>query len=102
MLDSVIISVSQENLNCDDILTYLYKSRIVGNITPNKSILSTPSGFQIENGCRILLNKISRDDLENRIWKPLSQQHDLKCAHLYIPGKFSDCIHNYFRQKKCE
>jgi hypothetical protein len=102
MLNSSVISVSQTDLNCDDIITYLYKTKIKCNVTPNKSIIKTSRGFKIENGCRIILNPISRQDLEYKIWKPLSQQHNLKCAHLNIPGEFSDCIHNFFRHKQCK
>ena len=94
---SVTLSVSNENLNCETILKYLKQNNIMASITKNKSI--TPDG--IENGCNILLPYVNKKSLKNDIWYPLQKQHNLKCAHLNVPGTYSGCIYDFIMNTNC-
>ena len=100
--NSVVLSISNKGLNCQEIVQHLKSQGIAGCVTSNKSVIKTQQGMKVEDGCRIIFNEIDRNQLENDIWKPIAEKHKLKCAHLIIPSKFSDCIHNYFNQKKCQ
>ena len=99
--DSCVLSISQKNLNCNDIVKYFCKERIMANITKNDTILCDNNNCWPENGCRIIINQITRGQLRDKIWIPLQKKYDLKCAHLNNPNKYQGCIHNFFSEKKC-
>ena len=54
----------------------------------------------IEKGCRILFNRISKDELKN-VWKDIKINHELNCAHVLVPTIFSGCILDFLRPSQC-
>lgn len=98
---SVTLSVSSPKLNCSDIAIFLKKSKIMGNVTSNKSIICKDETCTMEHGCSILLNYINKNSLENDVWKPIKKENNLTCAHLNIPGLYSGCIYDFIRDTNC-
>ena len=98
---SVTLSISSPNLKCSEIAMYLKKSKIMGNVTSNNSIICQGKTCTLEHGCSILLNQISKNSLENNVWKPIKKDNKLNCGHLNIPGSFSGCIYDFIRDTDC-
>ena len=93
--ETVNLSISSKKLNCDDILKFLYASKIKCSVTSNKSIVYKNKKWNIENGCNLNLHTVNKDDIKNVIWLPLSNKYKLGCAHLNIPNEYSGCVNKY-------
>lgn len=94
-----ILTISGERIdeNCENVINILKKSGINCNIVTNKSIQFN----KIENGCQITLCGLNLEYLENRIWKDLKKNLNIKCANLNIPGVYNGCIKNYLAPSRC-
>lgn len=93
--ETVNLNISSKKLDCDDILRFLYASKIKCSIIKNRSIVYKNKKWTIEDGCNISLHTVNKDDIKNRIWKPLSKKYKLGCAHLKIPYNYSGCINKF-------
>ena len=93
------ISISKENLDCDDVLMYLFHSRVLswGDITKNTTI--TKKG-RIETGCRLITTTTSKKEI-NHIWTKLKKQYDLGCCNIKVEGKFDGCINHFLKEYTC-
>lgn len=99
---SIALSVSSNNMNCNNIAKFLLKQKVVSNVTPNISIVPYKDDYIIENGCQILLtNFINKKYLEEKVWIPLKNEANLSCAHVVAPGQFSGCIYDFIRKSDC-
>ena len=99
---SMELSISKKNLDCDEIINFMVKNKIASSVFSNKSVVQYNDKWVKENGCRIIFNSITAQQLKQDIWYPLSHEFQLECAHLRVPSKFSDCINNFFRHKPCK
>ena len=101
LFESVQLSVSNNKLDCHEIVKKLSKSGINASVTKNKSIIcDEKKNCVIEKGCRILFNRISKDELKN-VWKDIKINHELNCAHVLVPTIFSGCILDFLRPSQC-
>mgnify|MGYP003339460153 CR=1 FL=1 len=100
-IKSVVMSISGEKLNCNDIITYLNHMQIMASISENKSIICNNNICKVENGCKITFNKINKFNLEHKVWNSIKKLNKLSCAHIYAPGNFNGCIYDYLQASKC-
>ena len=99
--ESVQLSVSNQFLNCNDVLKQLYKDGIASSITQNYSVVCRKGDCQIENGCRIIFNSLTKNKL-NGIWDRMKVDHKLTCAHIKIEPIFSGCILDFIKDSDCQ
>ena len=101
LFDSLQLSISKKNLDCNQIISELSSMGIMASVTKNKSVVcNSQKKCQIENGCRILFNQISKNDL-NHVWRIIRSNHQLSCAHIYAPPLFSGCILDFLKPSVC-
>jgi hypothetical protein len=101
LFDSLQLSISNKNLDCNQIISELASMGIMASVTKNKSIIcDSKKNCKIEKGCRILFNRISRNELHH-VWKTIHRNHQLSCAHIYAPPIFSGCILDFLRPSVC-
>ena len=100
-IKSLVMSVSAEKLDCNDIIRYLQHYQIMASVTENKSIICKDNVCKVENGCKIIFNKIDKFNLKHIVWKPIKKLNKLECAHIYVPGEFNGCIYDYLEPTKC-
>ncbi|MDA9673921.1 hypothetical protein N9T73_00290 [bacterium] len=93
--DKVNLSISSKKLECDEILKFLYASKIRCSIIKNKSVVYKNKKWTMENGCNIHLYHVNKDDIKNRVWRPIQKKNNLGCAHLNIPDVYSGCVSKY-------
>lgn len=97
---SVELSVSKKNLNCNSIAKYLVKSGIMASITKNHTIICDMHNCHVENGCRILFGGASKNIIRTA-WEDLKLYNDLTCAHIKVPNLFSGCIYDFLPNSRC-
>ena len=101
MKNTVELSISNENLNCNEVVKKLQELKIVASVTSNNSVVRTKTNeFKIENGCRIKfseLTDLSKDNLKNNIWDKLKDEFKLNCGNLKINNTFDACVYKYFK-----
>jgi hypothetical protein len=98
---SLMMSISGDKLDCNDIINYLHKSKIMASVSKNKSIVRNKNIYTVENGCRIIFNKMDKQTLEHTVWKSIKKNNNLVCAHIYAPGVFNGCIYDFIEPSKC-
>ena len=96
----LVISSNHSNFNSNNILNIFLKLKIPLSIYPNKSIINKNDKCFIESGYKIVFSNLKPDEI-NKIWKPLVNKFNLKCAHLHIHGYYIGCIKNYLRPSNC-
>jgi hypothetical protein len=101
MKNTVELSISNDNLDCDEVVKKLQELKIVASVTSNNSIVKSKSnGYKIENGCRIKfsgLKDLSKGNLKNNIWDKLKDEFKLNCGNLKINNTFDACVYKYFK-----
>ena len=109
---NVTLSVSSKNIssNCREVIHSLRRAGIVGDVTPNKTILSHNTDLlktvwsNQENGCRITFGIPSKKNtfhtIEN-VWKELAKSLDIQCSHLNVDLHWGGCIYDYLRPTNC-
>lgn len=100
-VSSLVMSISAEKLDCNDIIRHLQHFKIMASVTENKSIICKDNVCKVENGCRIMFNRIDKFNLEHKLWKSIQKFNKLDCAHIYVPGIFNGCIYDYLEPSKC-
>jgi len=96
------LSVSSTELkHCGHITETLLKLGIMAKITPNKTIICNNNSCWIENGCTILLTGLNPKHIKKKVWDPLNQKYDLRCAHLKTDKQYQGCIYDFDRKSKC-
>ena len=101
MKNTVELSISKRNLNCEDVINKLHKLKILASVTSNKSVVKNKKNeYLIENGCRIKLSEMKELDKNNfnKIWKELKNEFDLNCCNLKINNTFDACIYKYIKK----
>lgn len=98
---SAQLSVSTPTLQCEDIVQSLLRGGIMASVAQNRSIVcDAAQRCRVENGCRILFNRVSRDELQDT-WQMLRDQHALECAHISIPTIYTGCIWDFLKPSAC-
>lgn len=101
MKNNVELSISNENLNCDEVVKKLKELKILASVTKNNSVVRTKTNeFKIQNGCRIKFSEItdlSKNNLKNNIWDKLKNEFKLNCGNLKINNTFDACVYKYFK-----
>lgn len=94
-----ILTISSNTIDkeCINVIKKMKNHGINCNVIINKSIQND----KIENGCQITLCGLNLRYLEDKVWKNLKKDFNLKCANLYIPGIYNGCIINYLSPSKC-
>ena len=60
MKNTVELSISNQNLNCIEVVKKLQELKIVASVTSNNSVVRTKTNeFKIENGCRIKFSELT-------------------------------------------
>lgn len=97
-----ILSISSNKItNCDNITKKLLDLGICSKITQNQSIICNSKKCWLENGCTILLSGLNPKYIGEKIWKPLNNDFNLKCAYLKIEKQFNGCIYDYLKESNC-
>ena len=97
-IESLTMSISKDNLNCQDILKFMQLTKIPCNIIKNKTV---SKNLKIENGCMVFIPSTDKYSLNYKIWNPIRAKYNLNCAHIDIPYKFNGCIYDYLKQTGC-
>jgi len=89
------ITISKENLSCNDVIKTLKICKIQSNIINTESIICDKNICWNENSC--IINLLDKKDYSNvnNIWKNLKKNHNLECAHLEIKNNYNGCIKKY-------
>ena len=95
MNPTIDLSISNENLDCNEIMKLLHVSC---KISPNITKICKNRNCHLENGCNIT---ITEDANIPKIWKDIQRNCNVRCAHLNIHGKYKGCILNYLRESSC-
>tara|TARA_B100001094_G_C17654549_1_gene541301 strand:+ start:99 stop:443 length:345 start_codon:yes stop_codon:yes gene_type:complete len=95
------LSISNKNLDCNEVSKLLLEMGVCSSIIENKSIVYNNNKYNIENGCMISINGLKSEHIESRVWNPLKSRFNLGCGHLEIYGKYIGCILNYIRPSSC-
>ncbi len=93
-----ILSISGNlSSNCDEVILLMKTLCINGDVTPNKTIIDG----NIENGCRIYVS--SKDIYKNTklLWKNISNNYGLTCAHVKFSEHQDGCVFDVFRKSQC-
>ena len=101
MKNTVELSISKKNLNCEDVIKKLNELKILSSVTNNKSVVKNKNNdYLIENGCRINFSELNNLDKKNirNIWNELKNEFDLNCANLKINNTFNSCIYKYIQK----
>ena len=95
------LTISNKNLNCDDILKQLLTINLDSNVIPGKSLVDN----NFENSCQITFSKqlgeLRYKPVLKYAWNKLQYENKLTCGHLKIEGKFSGCILDYLTPSLC-
>jgi hypothetical protein len=86
--------------SCEDISKMLREMGIVGNVTPNNSIIKFDGKYKTEIGCKITYS-CNPDTMFEKVWKPLQDKYDLGCAYININSQFHGCIYDLYRNSNC-
>ena len=98
---SVQLSVSRSALKCEHVVQNLLRAGIMASVTQNHSVVCDATDkCRIESGCRIVFNRISRDELRDA-WQMLRANHTLDCAHLNVPTVFAGCVYDFLQPSVC-
>ena len=97
-----VLNISNKNLNCNKIINILLKNKIISNVKENKSIICDNNNCWVENGCEITLCGLKPKYIEKKVWNPIKNICDIKCAHLNIKGYYKGCILNFIRKSNCK
>jgi hypothetical protein len=98
---SVTLSISGHRLDCNEVAEHLRKAGIMSSVMSNTSVVYQNAQYQLEPGCRILVNECDKKTLNHSIWQPIKTMGNLSCAHVHVPGQFSGCIYDYLRDSAC-
>ena len=95
--------ISNKNLSCEKVATYLCNIGIPGTVTSQSTIICDKSqkNCSIEKGCFITIYNTSLDEFLKKIVRPLHMQYSLKCGYVRIEGIYTGCVNNLFRQSDC-
>ena len=96
------ISVSRQNLNCENVVKTLADMGVACSVTSNTSLVKHRKGSVVrENGCRIVIGGVrQKSDLEE-VWKKLQSDHGFTCAHATVQGAHSGCVFDVFGTTRC-
>lgn len=86
--------------SCEEICKILREIGIVGNVTPNNSIIKFDGKYKTEIGCKITYSG-NPSTMFDTVWKPLQDKYDLGCAYININSQFHGCIYDFDRNSKC-
>ena len=86
--------------SCEDVSKMLREMGIIGNVTPNNSIIKFDGKYKTERGCKITYS-CDPDTMFDIVWKPLQDKYDLGCAYINISSQFHGCIYDLYRNSKC-
>ena len=101
-LDKPILSISSYKItNCSEVVNTLKNLGIISQVNHNISIVKNNDKFITENGCNIKFIEFPKNQSLKNTWEILKINHELTCAHLEIPGKYTGCIYNYLRPSSC-
>ncbi|ALH23413.1 hypothetical protein ceV_507 [Chrysochromulina ericina virus CeV-01B] len=91
---SIDISISHQNINCNDIINKLYKCNIESRVIETTSVFKN----SIEKGCLVTLPvEYSDQKLLSKVWNEIN--NNLNCAHIKIGSSYDGCILNYLNYK---
>lgn len=97
-----ILSISSRKLtHCGLITKKMIDLGIVSKITPNQSIICNNRRCWVENGCTILLGGLNPKYINEKVWKPLNNEFNLRCAHLKIDKQYQGCIYDFIKKSNC-
>lgn len=96
---TTILNISSKKIDskCSNVITFMQKIGIECNISSQKTVTKN----DIDNGCQIVITGLNPNLLENKVWKPLAQEFDLKCAHMNMTREYYGCIRNFIRKSDC-
>jgi len=98
---SAQLSVSHPTLDCAAVTRDLARAGIMASVVENRSVVcSGDAGCRVEVGCRILFNRMSREQIATT-WQQLRRDHALACAHLSAPPVFSGCVWDFLHPSLC-
>ena len=98
---STKITISNTNLNCDNVLDKLQKLGYTHvNIIKGRSLVDG----NIENSCELTFPisfSHSKEDVNN-LWNVLKNNYKLTCCHLNISGSYAGCILDWLSESLCK
>ena len=99
------IHISSEKIkNCDEIVNLLFKNKIIGSVSSNKSIIQKNNKYIIENGCKIIVSTNDTNGLkeyEKTLWEPLKKEFNLDCAYVKLNSYYNGCVYDFYRKTNC-
>ena len=84
----------------------LRNKKIECQITPNMTVISNDNTYIVENGFKINIFDVKKEDFKVLIWDSLNEIRglNLKCAHVKYYNEYRGCIMNWpgvFTENKC-
>ena len=101
MKNTVELSISKKDLNCENVIKKLQKLKILASVTNNNSVIKDKNNnYMIENGCRIKFSEMNNLNKKNfsKIWEELKNEFNLGCGNLKINNSFDACIYKYINK----
>lgn len=96
---SSILSVSGTELDCDDVVRYMARMGITGDVTANTSVLP---GGAVEKGCRVQLSKgATEGGGAQRIFARLRAEGKVECGHVVVRQHAEGCVFDVWRETAC-
>ena len=95
-MNNVILSISNQKLNCEKVVNKLFEMKILSSVHENKSVVESKEELKIEKGCNIKFTRpLEKKDFKEKIWNPIKDEFNLKCAHLKVDNEYSGCVNKF-------
>ena len=98
-ISTLSVSSTDTNFQCRNIVDDFMQMQKACTVYDTKSVIPTnnPPGFQVQRGCRIIMNEL----IPKHTWLTLKNKYSLQCGHVDIRGGYNGCTSNFYSPSQC-